>query len=70
MLVIHLLEHEGTPEATEECRVDRLHLHLRWSADVVREVVDSALRERLVSRDGPGLALTASGRDLAREAIG
>jgi manganese/zinc/iron transport system permease protein len=70
MLVIHLLEHEGTPEAVDECRVDRLHLHLRWSPETIRDVVDGALRERLVSRDGPGLVLTAAGRDLAREAVG
>jgi manganese/zinc/iron transport system permease protein len=69
MLAIHLLHHEGRPEADEECRVDRLHEHLRWEPGFVGRVVQTAQRRELVARDGALLVLTPRGRELARQAM-
>src|SRR5262249_61866901 len=69
MLAIHLLNHEGLPEAEEECRVDRLHQHLRWEPAFLTRVVGQAERLGLVRRVGPKLALTPAGAQLAREAL-
>jgi manganese/zinc/iron transport system permease protein len=69
MLVIHLLHHEGQPDAERECRVDHLQDHLRWPPAFAERVVRQARRlELVVPRDGL-LALTPAGRDLAREAF-
>ncbi|MEE8488120.1 MAG: metal ABC transporter permease, partial [Gemmatimonadota bacterium] len=49
MLAIHLLHHEGTPEAAEECRVDHLSKHLRWTTDQADRIVRSAEKAGFVT---------------------
>ena len=71
MLVIHLLNHEGLPEAAEENCVEHLHRHLRWEPAFADRVVAGAQRRDLVRlQGGDRLALTAQGRDVARLAMG
>lgn len=70
MLVIHLLQHEGTPEEEEESRLDRLHKHLRWKPADVTTVVMRAERHGWVAENVARLTLTQSGRAAARAAIG
>ncbi len=69
MLAIHLLHHEGLPEAEEENRLGHLHRHLRWRPEFAVRVVRAAERARLIDREGERLALTARGREAANEAI-
>ena len=69
MLVIHLLQHEGTPEAERECRVDHLQDHLAWEKPFAENVISRATAKRLLFPVGESLELTAAGRELAREAI-
>jgi len=70
MLAIHLLNHEGTPEADRESREAELHEHLRWRPDFVKRIVRQAERGELIERDGGGrLLLTPAGREAARSAI-
>jgi manganese/zinc/iron transport system permease protein len=69
MLVIHLAQHEGLPEADEETRLDRLHVHLRWSRERVQSVVRNAEHEGLVTQERELVVLTARGRELAHETI-
>lgn len=66
MLAIHLLNHEGSPEADRENRVAHLSEHLRWQPEFARQVVRKAVHQGLVERENGHLALTASGRDVAR----
>jgi manganese/zinc/iron transport system permease protein len=66
MLAIHLLNHEGSPEAAEENRVAHLSEHLRWEPGFAQRVVRLAEREGLVVRQNGHLALTETGRDVAR----
>jgi manganese/zinc/iron transport system permease protein len=69
MLVVHLLHHEGTPEAAEECREKGLHSHLGWRESWTRRVVGKAERRALVARRGELLLPTDRGRLLAEEAV-
>ena len=73
MLAIHLLNHEDSPEAAEECREAHLHAHLRWEPEFARRVVRRAEGTGWIARtdaDADRLALTATGRAGAREAVG
>jgi len=68
MLALHLLNHEGTAEAIEECSPSRLSAHLRWPPAFAAEVVRRAEQGGLVQRRGELLKLTERGRRLAQEA--
>lgn len=68
MLALHLLNHEGTAEAAEECDPAHLSAHLRWQPAFVSAVLRRAEQAGLISRSGPLLALTERGRRLAQEA--
>lgn len=69
MLTIHLLHHEGRPEADRENRVEHLQEHLQWQADFADRVVQQSIQNNLVVNAGGQLALTEAGRRLAGEAI-
>jgi manganese/zinc/iron transport system permease protein len=69
MLAIHLLNHEGRPEADEENRVEHLHQHLRWHPSFALQVVHYAERQGNLLRQNGHLALTDQGRQLARQAL-
>jgi len=62
MLLVHLLNHEDSVDAAEECRRSTLNRHLRWSEAFTRQVVRSADGDELVKRAGELLELTESGR--------
>ncbi len=69
MLVIHLLNHEGLPEAAQESQVSHLQEHLRWEGQFAAQIVRYALENRCVSQANGQLALTARGRGIAQEAL-
>ena len=69
MLAIHLLHHEGRPEAAHENRVEHLHEHLRWQPEFAADVVSRAQRRQLVVAHDGALALTERGRAAARAAL-
>ena len=70
MLLIHLFNHEGLPEENDENRLEHLHHHLRWDRPFAARVVRLAERRRLIWRRDEGeLALTESGRAIARQAM-
>ncbi len=69
MLVIHLLNHEGLPEAEEESAIANLHEHLSWDPTFAHQVVRYALNNRCVSQEETQLVLTEQGRSMARQAL-
>jgi manganese/zinc/iron transport system permease protein len=69
MLAIHLLNHEGMPEAEEEFRVAHLQYHMRWEPAFAAQVVRQAERRGFIFRQEEFLSLTERGRQLARQAI-
>ena len=69
MLVIHLFNHEGLPEAEAESAVAHLHEHLSWDPAFTTQVVKYALNNRCVSQDETQLTLTERGRAIARQTL-
>ncbi len=69
MLVVHLLHHQETELEGEECRLQGLHEHLRWSETRTRQVVGEAEKRDLVERADELVLATSAGRRLAEEAI-
>ena len=69
MLVIHLFNHEGLPEAEAESAIVDLHEHLSWDPGFTTQVVKYALNNRCVSRKETQLALTEHGRAVAQQAL-
>jgi manganese/zinc/iron transport system permease protein len=69
MLTIHLLQHEGRPEAHEESRFDHLMQEIRWEPTFAEKVVRFAERSGVIQRNQEYLVLTDRGRTLARQAL-
>ena len=69
MLLVHLLHHEETPEAAEECREAGLHRHLGWRESWTRRVVGKAEHRALIARRGELVLPTDQGRRLADDAV-
>ena len=69
MLVVHLLHHQDTEAAEEECGLSGLHRHLKWSVGRTQQVVREAEQKSLVERSGELLRATDAGRRLAEAAI-
>lgn len=70
MLVIHLHNHEDSPEAAEENCIPHLHSALGWSEKFAAETVSRAERADLIRRVGADLLdLTERGRTTARDAL-
>ena len=69
MLAIHLLNHEGRPEAAAESRSEHLREHLRWDTRFAERIVRRARRHGLVAEHGGLLELTERGRSVAADAL-
>lgn len=69
MLVIHLLNHEGLPEAHQESRVAHLREHMRWDDDFADRVLHRSLVQGWVTQQGSYLSLTEHGRQRAQQAF-
>ncbi|MCG9127212.1 metal ABC transporter permease [Candidatus Poribacteria bacterium] len=69
MLVIHLLNHEGLPEALDESEISHLYEHLQWEPTFASKVVRYALNNRCVSQNDSQLILTDRGRTIAEQAL-
>ena len=69
MLVIHLFNHEGLPEAEAESEIAHLHEHLRWDPAFATQVVKYALNNRCVLQKETQLTLTQQGRTIAQQAL-
>ena len=69
MLTIHLLNHEGSPEAQQERRIEHLDEHLRWTPSFAERVVRYAERQGTIQSDAGDLMLTEHGRQIARDGL-
>lgn len=69
-LCVHLLQHQNLPEAEEECRLDHLIAHLRFTPAEAEEVVRLGVRRGFISVNGDQLVLTGAGEAVARERSG
>ena len=62
MLTLHLLNHEGTPDAVQESYTATLHQHLQWQPGFTTRVVRRAEQQGLIQRQGERVVLTEIGR--------
>jgi manganese/zinc/iron transport system permease protein len=69
MLTIHLLNHEGKPEAIQEAQVAHLQEHLRWQSAFAAEVIARSINNQLILRLNGHLELTDTGRQHAQGAL-
>jgi manganese/zinc/iron transport system permease protein len=69
MLLVHLLHHEHSADAHEECRRETLHDHLMWGEGFTRQVIRHAASAELVEQVDDLVQLTPAGRDLAERAV-
>ena len=69
LLLVHILHHEQTSAARQECHPRTLHRHLRWTDGHTRGVIRHATANGFVDISDQLLVLTQAGRDLAQQAI-
>lgn len=69
MLLVHLLHHEGSPEAERECHINHLSEHLYWDTDFSNQIVNRGEREAFIQKKGDYLFLTTSGQDKAKQSM-
>jgi manganese/zinc/iron transport system permease protein len=70
MLLVHLSQHEGTPDEATECSLEHLGRHMKWSPGFSERVVAHLKRGNLVRQAGStGLGLTEQGRAVAQKVM-
>ncbi|WP_020475604.1 metal ABC transporter permease [Zavarzinella formosa] len=65
LLLIHLKNHEGTPEESAESDVRNLHEHFRWTLAATDRIVRRAMSHAWVLCESSHLKLTPVGREIA-----
>lgn len=68
-LTIHLMNHEASHNAEDECRIEHLTEHLHWNHAFADQVVKVAQHNGMITRREAFLRLTNAGRVLAQEAL-
>ncbi|MDP6647888.1 MAG: metal ABC transporter permease [Candidatus Woesearchaeota archaeon] len=69
MLVVHLLDHEGKPEESEENTFTNSLIHMRWSEKFAKKVVSRSVKDGLMADQSGKLKLTSLGRETARKVM-
>jgi manganese/zinc/iron transport system permease protein len=69
MLVVHLFNHEGSPQFATENNIHHLREELRWSNEFTQRVVRHANHEGLIKQRQDALELTDIGRQRAQLVI-
>lgn len=69
LLLVHLLNHEGTPNEAEECSIDHLSGHFNWQAVQADKALSFALANKYVTQQGKQLKLTTGGREMAKDML-
>ncbi len=67
-LLVHLLNHEQSPNRQAESAIGHLSSELRWSASFARRITRKAAQADLLRRSGDDLSLTTQGRTEAESA--
>jgi len=69
VLIVHLLNHEGSAAGATESAVSHLETELRWTGPRADMAMTYAIRNGLVERHGDQLALSNAGRGRASEVL-
>lgn len=68
LLLVHLFNHEGSPDYSEESRIDHLYKHMLWGHKFGLKVVDLASKRGNITVQNNRLLLTQKGREIAKQA--
>ncbi len=70
-LTVHLYNHENKETSDEECRIEALDSHLRWSKEKIDKVLSYSLDKGLIRKElnNSLLQLTTKGRVYAQEVL-
>ncbi len=69
LLAVHVMNHQGRPEAGDECHISTVHLHMNWERDFAERVVKSSRKNGLIELEEEILILTGRGKEVATEAM-
>lgn len=69
VLIVHLLNHEGSPSGARESEIAHLESELRWTPVQASAAMTYATRNGLIERKGDHLALSPSGRTVAAQVL-
>jgi len=69
MLLVHLLNHEGLPEASRECQINHLPEHFHWEKSLIDRVINEAEGKNYIQREKDFLTITESGQKLAERSL-
>ena len=69
VLIVHLLNHEGSPAGAAESEIAHLETELRWTPAQAAAAMTYATRRGLVVRTGDHLVLSPSGRTHAARVL-
>ncbi len=69
LLLVHLLDHEGTKQEAYENTVTNATTHMCWKKQFAEKIVTFAIHENLIHRTKDQLKLTSLGRETAREVM-
>ncbi len=70
LLLVHLLNHEGSSTYQEESHIEHLYVHMSWSKDFGSKVIEIAQKEGDIVISGDNLFLTEKGRKDAKSILG
>jgi manganese/zinc/iron transport system permease protein len=69
MLAVHLLHHEGLPEAEHECHITHLPKHFLWDKSFIQKILKIAEKEKILNIQNEFLQLTGKGRQMAKSSM-
>ena len=69
MLIVHLLHHEGLPEAERENRIEHLNQHFGWNNNTSRRVVMQCKNKDYLKQINSTLVLTEQGKREAQNCM-
>ena len=69
MLVVHILHHEGLPEAGLECHINHLPKHFLWDKPFIQKILKIAEKEKVLNVEDEFLRLTDKGRQIAESSM-
>lgn len=69
LLLVHISNHQNTPEFHKECNREELYQHLHWESDYTQKMVRQAIKKHWVREENKLLYLTENGEVIAKKSI-
>jgi manganese/zinc/iron transport system permease protein len=69
IFLVHILNHENTPEFRIECDIDHVYEHLNWTPERTTKVIKRSQKKKLITQKERFLFLTPRGKKRAQEVM-